>query len=484
MEQSPQERLAARIRNFIHSKPQPAPVNPAELTLTRGELGKTLHSLKKHQEILQTAVANARERSETSKFRFTKLRSFGRGSLAYSSLQEGLQYFMHEHGYIAYRQLKDGKNSVVVLADPICAPEHRREFLDAFLKFKSDPVFLHVTHDTGEILNELGFKVNELGVETFIDIQDFDLVGNKKQQLRQSRNNGRKDGLEVVELDSVDNTTLRAFKKISDDWLKEKVTSDSEMRFIVRPMVYVDELDVRKFVAKLNGEIVGYVIFDPMYENGESIGYIANHLRTNLRRSYSVVDFIILEAMDKFKAEGKKELSLGLSPLAKVDDQGEFTHSKLLAAHFRYAYEKANYLYNFKNLAQHKLKYRPGMKGAREEKVYCAMKTRLFLIRLNSVYSVLGLKPLSVAVAHHVGGKVKDWIQNGVKRCLDPGHCTVHNHDTTGGVTIVPLYGAKNIEEDLEGKVHDHAAASGKGKQGKQHKKHDDHKKADKGTGK
>ncbi|MDZ4835326.1 MAG: DUF2156 domain-containing protein [Candidatus Melainabacteria bacterium] len=448
MEQSPQERLAARIRNFIQSKAEPALVNPAELTLTRGELGKTLHGLKRNQEVLQTAVANARERSETAKFRFTKLQKFGRGSLAYSSLQEGLQYFMHDLGYVAYRQLRDGKNSVVVLADPICQPEFRKEFLLEFLKFKSDPVFLHVTHETGEVLNGLGFRVNELGVETIIDIQDFDLIGNKKQQLRQQRNNARKDGLEVFELTSVDNATLKAFKKISDDWLKDKVTSDSEMRFIVRPLVYIDELDVRKFVAKLNGEIVGFVIFDPMYENGESIGYIANHLRTNLHRSYSVVDYIILEAMEKFKAEGKRELSLGLSPLAKVDDQGEFKHSKLLSAHFRYAFEKANYLYNFKNLAQHKLKYRPGMKGAREEKVYCAMKTRMFLIRLNSVYTVLGLKPLAPAVAQHVGKKVAAWIQTGFKRCLDPGTCEAHNHDTgRGGVQVAPALCAEGAKD-------------------------------------
>jgi hypothetical protein len=85
--------------------------------------------------------------------------------------------------------------------------------------------------------------------------------------------------------------------------------------------------------------------------------------------------------MEKFKTEGKRELSLGLSPLSKVDDS-EFKHSKLLEANFKYAYENANFLYNFKNLAQHKLKYRPGSAGAREEKVYRAMKTEFVLIKL------------------------------------------------------------------------------------------------------
>ncbi len=77
-----------------------------------------------------------------------------------------------------------------------------------------------------------------------------------------------------------------------------------------------------------------------------------------------------------------------------------FKHSKLLKAHFKYAFERANFLYNFKNLARHKLKYRPELDGAREEKVYCAMKTRFFLIGLYDVYRVLGLNPLQQTLNH------------------------------------------------------------------------------------
>ncbi len=99
----------------------------------------------------------------------------------------------------------------------------------------------------------------------------------------------------------------KAFRKISEDWMKQKVMNDSEMQFIVRPIVYVDEIDVRKFVALKDDTVVGFIIFDPMYEDGKVKGYIANHLRSNLDRSYSVVDFILLEAMEIFKAEGKEE---------------------------------------------------------------------------------------------------------------------------------------------------------------------------------
>lgn len=378
-----------------------SPATPSTIKFTRGQLGMTLKALKSNQESLQTAVTSLKNSTATAKFRYEKLQQHGYGSLAYSSLQKGMQYFMHpELGYIAYTPLRDGPNSVCVLADPICSKENLKPLIQEFMKEKSDPVFLHISHDTGKVLNEMGFSINELGVETIIDIQKFNLVGNKKQQLRNARNGAKKDNVTVVEIDTVDDEMLKSFKKISDGWMKEKVISDNEMQFIVRPVVFVDEIDVRKFVAVKDNQVVGFVIFDPMYEDGKVSGYIANHLRTNLDRTYSVVDFIILEALDKFKQEGKKDLSLGLSPLAKVDDSQEFKHSKLLKAHFKYAFEKANFLYNFKNLARHKLKYRPELEGAREEKVYCAMNTRFFLIRLYDVYRVLGLNPLQQTINH------------------------------------------------------------------------------------
>lgn len=358
-------------------------------------------SMTTSQEALQTAVKTLQTGSKTAAFRIDKLKQYGRGSLAYSSLQAGMQYYMNDKlGYCAYVPLSDSEDSVCVLADPICSKENLRAFLDAFLLEKKDPIFLHASHDTAEILNERGFSVNELGVEIIIEIQKFTLSGNKRQALRQARNNAKRDNLVCREVLSSDPEMRQAFRKISEDWMKHKVMNDSEMQFIVRPIVYVDEIDVRKFVALKGDTVVGFIIFDPIYENGKVKGYIANHLRSNLDRSYSVVDFILLEALDIFKAEGKEELSLGLSPLAKVDDSEEFRHSKLLTAHFKYSFEKANFLYNFKNLYRHKSKYRPELPGAHEEKVYCCMKTRFLLVRIYDVYSVLGFHPIKQIISH------------------------------------------------------------------------------------
>lgn len=387
-------------------------------------------SMTTSQEALQTAVKTLQTGTKTAAFRIDQLKQHGRGSLAYSSLQAGMKYYMNDKlGYCAYVPLTDSEDSVCVLADPICSKENLRAFLDAFLLDKKDPIFLHASRETAEILNERGFSVNELGVETIIEIQNFTLSGNKKQGLRQARNNAKKDNLVCKEVLSSDPDMRKAFRKISEDWMKQKVMSDSEMQFIVRPIVYVDEIDVRKFVALKDDTVVGFIIFDPMYEDGKVKGYIANHLRSNLDRSYSVVDFILLEAMEIFKAEGKEEISLGLSPLAKVDDSEEFRHSKLLSAHFKYSFEKANYLYNFKNLYRHKSKYRPELPGAHEEKVYCCMKTRFLLVRIYDVYNVLGFHPIKQIISHF--GKAMTAKLTNFKPAKDkPDASTSESHTT------------------------------------------------------
>lgn len=367
-------------------------------------------TLKASQESLQSARKALQGCKTSVGFRIENLRFHGRGSLAFSALQAGLEYYMHPQlGFVAYKQLHDGPNSVLVLSDPICKKENTKALIDAFMQVKSDPVFLHISHHVATIVAEYDFCVNEVGVETLVDIQDFDLVGGKKQQLRNARNGGKKDNLEIKEIDAIDNATLSKLRKISSEWMKEKTISNNEMQFIVRPIVYADEIDVRRFIALKDGEIVGFVIFDPMYNEGKVIGYIAQHLRSIHTATYSVVDCIIVHALEKFKEEGKTVMSMGFSPMAKVDDQGEFKYSKLLKAYFQYAFEKANFLYNFKNLAQHKKQYRPGMKGAHEEKVYCAMRTRFLLTRMYDVFGVLGFRPIR-QIFNHLKQKFNDFF--------------------------------------------------------------------------
>jgi lysylphosphatidylglycerol synthetase-like protein (DUF2156 family) len=68
---------------------------------------------------------------------------------------------------------------------------------------------------------------------------------------------------------------------------------------------------------------------------------------------------MIIQAMARFKSEGLNWLSLGLSPLEKLDDN-PFRESPDLKRLFTQLYQE-NQLYAFQGIAQHKRQYPSGV---------------------------------------------------------------------------------------------------------------------------
>lgn len=332
------------------------------------------------------------------------IRQHGVASLSYSALQEGMLWYVKPGvGFIQYEQLATVRHNAVCLGDPICAPDKMEELLQEFVAHFPDPIMIHISKETANILAkpEFGFFINEMGVETIIDVQTFTLTGSKKEYLRSQRNRATKDGVVIAEV-SDSTVTAQQLKHISEEWMHKKANHDHELAFLVRPAVFENEPDVRKFVAMINRDIIGFVFFDPMYRDGKIYGYMANILRTLGERSYSVTDDIIIEAMAVFKNEGIEQLSLGFSPFFDVADTGEFNFSKPLHDLFKYAYEHANHLYSFKSLAFHKERYRPDQPGARHVKVYCASKHALPLFALYGVFRKMGIRPITQTAEHAI----------------------------------------------------------------------------------
>lgn len=344
--------------------------------------------------VLQTADAATKQRV------WDFLCKYGSGSLSYSALQEGMQWFIvPDVGFIQYEPMETIVHNAVCLGDPICAPENRERLLGEFIKKFHDPVFINISKETGKVLEKLGFYINQMGVETSIDVQKFTLSGSKKEFLRSQKNRAAKDGVTVVEVGKA-HITAKDLKHISEEWMHRKTVHDHELSFLVRPAVFEDEPEVRKFVALRNNEVVAFVFFDPLWRDGKVFGYLANILRSLGEQSYSLTDVIIIEAIAQFKSEGIEELSLGLCPFFQVEDDSDFHHSKALTELYKYAYEHANHLYAFKSLAFHKERYRPDQPGARHIKVYGATKQALPLLSLYGVFRKMGIKPITQTAEH------------------------------------------------------------------------------------
>lgn len=296
------------------------------------------------------------------------LRQHGREALAYATLQEGMEYFIHDAGYIAFttathpvfaRQPKR-----LVLSDPICAREDLPTIINSFLADNPAAVFVVASELCAKVLRERNFKVNCLGCEPEIPIQTYNTQGNWKELdlIKRARNEAKREGLVIREekIELLDKAQLAA---VSAKWIGTKKVNDREIWVYARRAIYEHEEDVRKFVAyDKHRNVVGFVFYDPMYCNGQVTGYAANTSRCDELRYGRLATAMHMEAIDQFKQEGKEVLNLCLAPFIKLN-HGKFNDDFATRYFFELSERFGNDIYNFKGLSFHKSKYRVSEKS-------------------------------------------------------------------------------------------------------------------------
>ena len=247
--------------------------------------------------------------------RFDFLRQHGNFTLAYSAaVQKGLDYFGNEHGFIAYKAVG---RSALALADPVAPLEHRRELIRQFVEAKSDVSFWQVSRPTAEILSSMGFAVNEMGTDSRLDLTNY-----KRKSLRHDFNRAAKDGY-VTKESTAASVGIDAIRTVSDRWRQTRTFKEREVAFLNRPVVLDDEPDVRKFFTfDRDGTLVAFAFYDPVYQDGEVIGYSTSFKRWVPEADSKICNAILHSAIETFRAEGRKRLLLGLSPDGRRRGQG------------------------------------------------------------------------------------------------------------------------------------------------------------------
>lgn len=279
------------------------------------------------------------------------LKKFGRHSMAFSALQPQMRYFDIEGvGYIAYRKQW---GSVVCLGNPICAEADREILIRAFCKKYSNPVFIQVTQAVADLIHDItGFYATQFGKETLIDLNTWTMSGKKKQVIRTAVNHAVKEGVSVKE-----SYGDMSYRDLSDSWLKTRKCKGREIVFLIRPMEMDYKEGTRRFFAYQGDEMIGFIFFDPIYENGHVVGYVPNISRASEKFPQGIFYLLMVQAMEKFKEEGVPYIYLGLSPLA-LDYPPKGTESKVLRWMLEFTAKHLNFLYNFKGIDFTKSRFR------------------------------------------------------------------------------------------------------------------------------
>lgn len=288
------------------------------------------------------------------------IRQHGSHCMAYSALQDNLEY---EHvegvGFIAYYSFKhffwSRKGVKIVIAEPISKPSEYHHLVTYFIDKYTDVIFIQSSDALAKVLNDLDYEVNQFGIETEISIQNFDLKGKHRSKLRQWRNKCQREKVEVKESPfDKDEQTLAAVETLSKEWIKRK--GGHEFSLLTRPLNYNAEPDVRYFQAFKENQLIAFSVFDPIYAEGKVIGYYHNIDRIAHSAPHGTGVYILLQAMEQFRVEGKKVLSLGMSPLYNIK-RTEYNYNNFLHDALWFAYRRLEFLYPFQGNAIHKKKY-------------------------------------------------------------------------------------------------------------------------------
>ncbi|HWV98739.1 MAG TPA: DUF2156 domain-containing protein [Candidatus Acidoferrum sp.] len=291
------------------------------------------------------------------------LRQHGRASLAYATLQEGMEYFIDEAGYIAYTTVRhpvfSPKPRRITLSDPVCAPEDLPKLIAGFLADNRRASFGVISEGCAEVLHDLGFKVNCIGYEPEIPIQTYNTQGNWKELdlIKRARNEAKREAL-IIREEKGASLQKEDLAAVSARWIGSKKINDREIWLYARRPVFDEEEDVRKFVAyDKEGKAIGFAFYDPMYRAGEIYGYSANIVRCDEKRYGRLATAVHMEAVEQFRTEGKEILSLLLAPFVKLE-LGKYNDDFGAKLFFRLSARFGNDIYNFKGLSFHKSKYR------------------------------------------------------------------------------------------------------------------------------
>src|SRR3989344_4745782 len=151
------------------------------------------------------------------------IKQYGSSSQAYSSLQEGMEYFDVEEGFIAFARFGTFRDIPFVLSDPI-VPDHALEaVLDKFLAAHPKAAFFHISERLADPLAKRGYAVNRFGVETVLDPHRFSTAGDRMKSVRRRVEKLNQEGYTLQELPAhaVD---WNRIKEISEKWIRTKRT--------------------------------------------------------------------------------------------------------------------------------------------------------------------------------------------------------------------------------------------------------------------
>ena len=289
------------------------------------------------------------------------LKRYGQNPVSYLTLESDKHLFFGRgvEGVVAYGIVGD---TVVVLGDPICAPDDFILLLSEFRNFceevASGCIFMSVADVFIDKYREFGYQVTKCGEEARFDLATYTMAGGAAMKARQKVSRARRLGVTVREYKPTvarERDTEAAIARVSREWLAGK--KSAVLSFGVGDTDLDDPMDRRYFVAyDAEGTLCAYNVFLP-YTDAAGDGWLVDVTRRLKTAPTGVTELLVIEGFKAFKEEGATSASMGLAPLSNLlDEGGNGTPDE---KRLNQIYERFNRFYGFKDLQIAKKKYGP-----------------------------------------------------------------------------------------------------------------------------
>lgn len=332
------------------------------------------------------------------------VRRYGTNSNSYVLLEGPKSYFTSPgvDGFLAY-QVSAG--IALIAGDPVCAPKQAHRLIHDFTSAMMRPVGAYqVSPPMLNAFRQDGFGDVQIGKEAIFDLDHFTLAGGKMELVRAATNKARRDGVVVSEhhpfakgAEAI-NDELR---EISAEWLKGK--GNHELGFVLGSLGLEQPSAKRYFIGRSEKRIEGFIVCEPIYGR---CGYYLDVTRRRPDAVRGTMELLTTEILRLLREEGCHMASMGLAPLALLDDPDLENHPVLTRV-MRFVYERVNLNYDFKLLYRYKAKYHP---HTWEPRYFCFNQRRLSLSMLYGVVQVRNAITLEVLLGRRgFHEKIKTW---------------------------------------------------------------------------
>ncbi|MFI5389873.1 MAG: bifunctional lysylphosphatidylglycerol flippase/synthetase MprF [Bacteriovoracales bacterium] len=247
-------------------------------------------------------------------------------------------------------------NSWIVLGEVYGEKNSGRILLESFMdeadRYGTRIIFYQLAEEFIPVLLEAGLYVLKLGEEAHIPLQEFNLEGSNRKELRGSYRRGEREGVtfRIMEPPEVA-LNLNRLKEVSDIWLKKKNVKEKGFSLGVFKESYL-----RNFPCAVIEKENKILAFANLFQgSGQELSVDLMRYNTETAPK-GVMDFLFVSILLWGKEKGFKSFNLGMAPLSGITLK---PWSSLWYKLAHLAFRHGEHFYNFQGLRDYKEKYDP-----------------------------------------------------------------------------------------------------------------------------